>query len=515
MKNWMLSLLLVWPFLLPAQEVGSLKWDELDTYIEQSRQMWHIPGLAIAVVKDGKIVHAKGFGVRSVDTQKKVTEESLFAIASNSKAFTVAALSKLVDEGKISWNDPIRKHLPWFELYNEYVSNNITIRDALCHNSGLNTFSGDLLWYETNYTARQVLERAKFLKPTFDFRAGYGYSNIMYTAAGEVIPAVTGKSWTEYVEEELLQELQMKNTKTSVKDFTKNDNLAMPHFVDTNGKAEVMDYLPWDNAPAAAAINSSVKEMANWMIMQLNNGEYNGKQIVSKKQIAFSRKMHNPQAVGGSLRGKANFKGYGLGWDMYDYYGKKIINHGGGSDGMISKVMLMPEDGFGFVILTNSINWLPSALSYRILDMYLGKKTQDYAKLYYDYKVQQDARKAKKYENEKAARNKESKPTHTLSDFVGTYSGDLYGDATVSLKDGKLVVDLLPAPDLIGDLTHWEFNTFEIELRHTPLLPKGKVNFIIGVDGKVEEMRVRIPNPDFWFYELEFKRKRPDTSVQH
>ncbi len=508
MKKILFLLTILFPFSISAQKVGELDLAALESYIEKSRQAWRIPGMAVAVVKDGKVAFAKGFGVRSTESKKPVTAQSLFAIASNSKAFTVAALSQLVAQGKISWNDPLRKYLPWFELYDPYVSNHITIRDALCHNSGLKTFSGDLLWYETTYTTEEVLRRAKYLKPTFDFRAGYGYSNILYTAAGEIIPAVTGKSWNEYIEENLFAPLKMKTSNTSVKAFKKKDDVALPHAVQPNGDAKVIPFLPWDNAPAAAAINSNVEELSNWIIMQLNGGKFDGKQLLDRTQIEYVRKVHNPKAVPGSLRNKANFRGYGLGWDMYDYYGKKVINHGGGSDGMISKLVMIPEENLGFVILTNSINWVPSALTYWILDQYLGKPSQDYAQKYLEYKKRDEEEKIKKYEKAEAERNKDSKPSHALEDFVGIYGGDLYGDAKVSLENGKLVVDLIPAPDLIGDLSHWEYNTFEIELRHTPLLPKGKVNFVIGVDGKVEEMRIRIPNPDFWFYELEFKRKK-------
>jgi CubicO group peptidase (beta-lactamase class C family) len=457
-------------------------------------------------VKDGKVVFAKGYGVREYGKPEKVDENSLFAIASNSKAFTVAALSKLVSEGKISWTDPIRKYLPWFELYDPWVSNKITIADAVCHNSGLGTFSGDLLWYETKYTTREVLERTKHLKPDFDFRAGYGYSNLMFSAAGEVIEVVTGKKWAEYVKENFLKPLGMRNTNTSVKELAANKDVAIPHAVQADGSALPIPYLSWDNCPAAAAINSSVADMSKWMIMQLNGGTADGKTYIAKDQLETARQIHNPQEVRRSMASKSSFHGYGFGWDIYDLRGTKIINHGGGSDGMISKVTLVPGENFGFVILTNSINWLPSALANSILDDYFGLETSDYSANYLQYKSESEQKEAANYQAAKLALNPKAVATHPLEAFVGTYSGDLYGEVKVFLENGHLVADFVPAPNLIGDLTHWEYNTFEINLRHTPLLPRGKVNFVLDMDGKPDELKIDIPNPDFFFTELILKK---------
>ena len=510
MKRLLLALLLVWSIAgvgTAQQLVGQMDLAKLDAYVEQARQNWHIPGMAIAVIKDGKVVMAKGYGLRDVKSKKPVDENSLFAIASNSKAFTVAALSQQVAAGKLKWDDPVQKYLPWFQLSDPWISAHITVRDAVCHNSGLGTFSGDLLWYETTYTTREVLERARYLTPEFDFRAGYGYSNLMFSAAGMVLESVTGRSWQEYIQTEFFKPLGMKNSNTSVKDFTPQSNVALPHAVHADGTADIIDYLNWDNAPAAAAINSSVADMAQWIIMQLNNGDYNGAQLLNPKQMAYARRLHNPTDVRGSMRGKTSFQGYGLGWDIYDYYGHLVINHGGGSDGMISKVLMVPDEQFGFVILTNSINYLPSALSYWILDSYLGKSANDYSAMYLDYKTSGEQREAKAYEEAKAARNLKSKPDLPLEAYTGLYGGELYGDARVTIENGHLVLDFLPAPKLIGDLSHWQYNTFEIELRHTPLLPKGKVRFIIGMDGEVEELKVDIPNPDFFFTELKFTKK--------
>lgn len=505
MKN---MLFLVWllPNLLWGQ-VGQLNFDQLGTYAEQARQAWHIPGMAIAVVKDGKLVYAKGFGVRDVQSQKPITEHSLFAIASNTKAFTAAALAKLISEGKAQWDDPVRKYLPWFELYDPWVSHHLTLRDALAHNSGLKTFSGDLLWYETTYNTEEVVRRARFLEPSFGFRAGFGYQNLLFAAAGLVIEKLSGQPWAEYVQQNFLTPLHMTNTNTSVKAFRPNDDVALPHHVLPDGNAQVIDYLPWDNAPAAAAINSSVHDMAQWMLMQLANGRFEEKQLVSEKELLFLRQLQTPNRVAPQPNPKTNFKGYGLGWEVYDYYGHQVIGHGGGSDGMISKVVLVPDQQFGFVVLTNSINWLPSALTYWILDAYLGQPTKDYAREYLDYKNEREQTEAQAYRDARAKRKPDAKPSLALEQYAGSYHSELYGEVQVRHHKGALSVHFMPAPDLVGDLSHWEHNSFEIRLRHTPLLPHGRVNFELGFDGRPRQLYISIPNPDFYFEELVLLRR--------
>ena len=227
---------------------------KVDQYIQKSKDDWKVPGVAIGIIKNDSLVFAKGYGLRRIDKKDKVDENTLYGIASNSKAFTAAAIAILVDEGKVKWDDPVKKHLPYFELYDPYVSNNMTIRDLLCHRSGLKTFSGDLIWYGSNYSRKEVVQRAKYLKPSYGFRSHYGYSNIMYLTAGLVIEAVSGKTWDEFIKERIFIPLGMNNSNTSESVIVKQDNYAMPHIT---YKEEIIpyNYVKWDNIAPAGAMN--------------------------------------------------------------------------------------------------------------------------------------------------------------------------------------------------------------------------------------------------------------------
>ena len=503
---------LVLPNIIFAQNIDVKK---LDKYIENARQEWGIPGMAVAVVKDGKVILAKGYGYRNVETKKKVDKNTLFAIASNSKAFTTAALGILVDEGKINWEDKVTNYLPWFKMYNPYVTENITIRDLVSHRSGLNTFSGDLLWYYTNYTTEEVVRRAQYLKPKYGFREHFGYQNIMFSAAGLVIEKVTGKTWQEYIQETFLTPLKMKNSNTSVTKLNLNENVATPYHVGTDGKPIIVNYLNWDNCEAAAAINSSVADMAKWISFQLNNGELDGKQVISKEQIWEVRKLTTPTDVSRSSFVKnpnIHFNGYGLGWNVYDYNGKKVINHGGGSDGMISKVAMIPEENLGLVILTNDINYLPSALTYQIFDMYFGNEDKDWSKKYLEYYKNSQKEGYEREAKMEAERIKNTNPSFELSAYTGKYTDKAYGSVSVEEKDGELILEYLPTKGLIGDLKHYHYDVFTIKLRNLPALPTGTVQFSMDEKGNVKSLKVDIPNPDFYFDEFNFVKEASDNS---
>lgn len=482
----------------------------LETYISTSMDDWEIPGLAIAMVKDGEIVYSKGFGSRDIEKGGVVDEHTLFAVASNSKAFTATALAMLVDQGKLSWKDKVKDYLPWFELYDPYVSNECMIEDLLSHRVGLKTFSGDLLWYHTDYTSREIVERARHLNPVFSFRSGYGYSNLMYIAAGEVLQQITDTSWNDYLQYRILDPLGMKRTNTSVKALEDMKNVASPH-VHYQGEQIVVPYLNWDNAAPAAAINSSVSDMGKWLIFQLNYGRVKGIQYINPSLLWYLQTNHTLKTV--SQRRKelwpsTHFEGYGLGWSLFDYHGKKIVGHGGGSDGMISRVTIVPEVNFGFVILTNNINYLPSALSYYILDDYFGSPEKDWSSTYMAFKKGREIEYDAYWQNLKKNRVKNTKPTMNLEDFTGTYHSKMYGDVNVGLENENLVVNFGPAKNLTGLLTHWHFNTFVIELNNIKTLPKGTVKFVTNENNEPVEMKIDIPNPDFYFTELKLYKQK-------
>lgn len=495
--------LLISPLVSNSQE---LNFSELDKYINKSITEWQIPGLAIAVVKDDSVVFIKGFGVREVNKSEKVDENTLFGIASLTKAFTSCAIGILKDEKLLTFDDKVRKHLPYFELYNSYVSSEMTVRDLLCHRSGLKTFSGDLVWYSTNYTRKEIITRARFLKPVFGFRTNFGYSNILFLTAGEIIPALTNKSWDEFLKSRIFEPLKMSNTNTSILGNKGNKNVATPH-VKNAGTVIPIHYINWDNIAPAGAINSNVRDMSKWISLMLNDGKLNGKTVISSETLHELFESHTPMPIEPSdkfLFPDMHFHSYALGWDVFDYHGKKIVNHSGGLDGMISHICNVPEEKFGFVVLTNSINYLPDALMYKILDEYFKFPEKDWSKMYFSFFTSNEKRKALSKAEAEKNRNKSSKPTLVLENYVGVYSSELYGDASISLENGMLNLKFLPAPDFSSGLNHMEYDTFTIKFEKFPSLPEGTVHFIINAESKVTELQVDVPNPDFDFTELKF-----------
>ena len=263
--------LFIFTNLISAQTVEQ-KLSEIDQYANKVLQDWGGPGFAIGIVKNDEVIFAKGYGVRELGKPEKVDENTLFAIASNSKSFTTASLAILIDEGKIaSWDDKVTKYVPDFQMFDPYVTREITIRDLVSHRSGLGTFSGDLLWYQTDYPTDEIIKRIRFLKPSSSFRSQYGYQNLMFIVAGKVLENVSGKTWSDFVKERLLTPLEMSRTTTSVRDL--KDNFASPHN-ESSGKLAPIVYDNVDNAKAAAGLNSSVKEMANWIRVQLGRGTF-------------------------------------------------------------------------------------------------------------------------------------------------------------------------------------------------------------------------------------------------
>ncbi|HEV2884188.1 MAG TPA: serine hydrolase [Pyrinomonadaceae bacterium] len=496
---------------LSQAQVTEQRLTELQEYAEKARKDWNVPGFSIAVVKDDKVIFAKGFGIRELGKPGVVDENTLFAIASNSKAFTAAALAVLVDEGKVKWDDRVTKYLPSFELYDPYVTRELTIRDLLSHRSGLETFAGDLLWYESNYTRDEILSRARFLKPASSFRSRFGYQNILYMAAGEIVGKVSGLGWDGFVKERFFAPLGMKRTVTTHAELLKADNVATPHN-STEGNIRVIRYGNLDNMAPAGGIKSSALDMAQWMRLQLGRGSFETKKLFGANR---SREMWTPHTVFTGISEDAekfnptrHFNLYGLGWLLSDYHGRLVVSHGGGLDGMTSQLTLLPEEKLGVVVLTNSESPLGSIVVNRVVDMFLGVPPRDWsADFRARSKASEEAAKvaAKKLED---ARVLNTKPSLPLAAYAGTYSGQMFGDAKVTEENGGLVVRLMPSSFFIGDLEHWNYDTFRIKWRDSVVypFPRGFVTFTLSRDAKPREMIIDVPNPDFDFKELEFKR---------
>ncbi len=330
--------------------------DNLDEYIEGLMIEFQVPGLSLAVVKDGEIIVAKGYGLREIGKSDQVDENTLFGIASISKSTVAVSLAMLVDEGKLNWDDPVIKYLPGFRMYDPWVTREITIRDLLIHRSGLSVISGGTLWYGSDYTREEIINRIHFLKPVSSFRDKYAYQNIMYLVAGQVIEVVSGKTWDEFVEERIFEPLNMVSSNTSLAELEKTNNAAKTYIL-SDGELTKIAYRNHDNIGPAASINSSAMDMAKYMLLFLNKGIGENSQLVSEAQM---KEIFAPQMVlpiynypAGMEFANPSYKAYGLGWFLKDYRGNKVVYHSGGVDGFRGLVTMIPEKNLGIVVLTN------------------------------------------------------------------------------------------------------------------------------------------------------------------
>lgn len=505
--NALLLLLVVSATFVGAQTIDE-KVKEIDDYANVVANSWKGPGMAIAIVKDDKVVFAKGYGSRELGKSDPINENTVFAIASNSKAFTTAAIAILVDEKKMSWDDKVSKYLPDFKLYDPWVTSELTIRDLVTHRVGLDTFSGDLLWYETNFTPDEILARVKHLKPVSSFRTRFGYQNLMFIAAGKIVEKVSGRMWCSFVRERILAPLGMSRTTCGFGDL--GDNAAMPHN-ESGGTLRVLPHGKVNGGYGAVALNSSVTDLSKWIRTQLGKGKFDGKQIFSEAQ---AWQMHQPflsQQISENAW-KSNptrhFTGVASGWFVNDYHGRKIINHSGGLDGMLSYTVLIPEENAGFVILTNSEFPNFAVMMNKIRDVLVNAPKRDYNA------EAVERTKANKVEADKAAKEQDAariagtKPSLPVSGYAGTYSDDLYGAISIADEGGKLVMRFSRSPNFVADLEHWHFDTFLIKWRPSVSynFPRGFVTFTLDKSGATDELKIDQPNNDFWFYELHPKR---------
>ena len=481
-----LILMLFIGFLSVAAQEAPLQG--FDDYVNKAIKDWEVPGMAIAVVKDDKIVFAKGYGVRELGKPSPVDERTLFAIGSSSKAFTAAAIALLVDEGKLKWDDPATKYLPSLQLYDPYATRELTVRDLLSHRVGLER--GDLLWYASPYDRSEVLRRIRYLKPSSSMRSRFGYQNVMFLAAGQIIPSITGKDWDDFTRERIFVPLGMTATGTSIKTLANSNDVATPHSK-FDDKVEPIAWRNIDNIAPAGSINSNVVDMAQWVRLQLGGGKYQDKQLISSAAI---KEMHASQTIipleGAMARlyPEAHFLNYGLGWFLSDYRGRKLVEHGGAIDGMRALVAMMPEEKMGVVILTNlGGTTLPMPLAYRIFDAYLGAPQRDWsADMLKTIKTLQEQGKAAAAKME-AERVKGTKPSLEPEKYAGDYQSEMYGAAKIASENGKLTLQF--GPNFTGDLEHWHYDVFRVTWRDRSE-GKGFVSFRLDRQGKVEAMNI-------------------------
>jgi CubicO group peptidase (beta-lactamase class C family) len=505
----LLAFMMLAPFLSsPQDKQQKAILEKLDKFYEQTQQEWNVPGMSVAIVRDGKIIFSKGYGVKEVGKSEKPDGNTMFAIASNTKAFTASIIGQLVDEGKCNWDDPVQKYLPWFQVYDPAISSQVTLRDLLSHRVGYGTFSGDVAWYKSKLTAEEILRRSKHLPAAFGFRDGYGYSNIMYLAAGEVIREITGKTWYENARERFLEPLGMTRTTIYPDELKKFGNIATPHAWD-NEKNISIEYTDWSEIAAMGGLISSVNDVAQWMILNLNHGHLNNQRLISDKSLNMIWTPHNNRMVDRINKNDFNshFNAYGLGWGLRDYHGRLFTGHTGGYDGMISAVSMLPDEKLGVVVLTNGIRSPIMAVTYQTLDAFIGANKDKNWSAELLSRVIAREKSDTRIPERRASQVEGSKPSLPLEKFTGTYLSDIYGKITVSISNGNLHVDLEHSPELAFSLKHFHYDVFEIVWDYEQAwFQFGTVKFNTDNYLKVTGMDFDVPNDDIFFEELKPKK---------
>jgi CubicO group peptidase (beta-lactamase class C family) len=455
----------------------------LDAALAQGARDWHVPGLAVAVVKGGSVVFSKGYGVRELGKPGPVDEHTLFAIGSTTKAMTAALVGMLVDEKKLAWDDPVTKHLPWFALSDPYLTREISVRDLLTHRAGLG--NADYLWYGQSTGPRNILERVRLLPPAYSLRASFIYQNVMYAAAGAVVEAVGGRPWAEMMRTRIFEPLGMSDTVATAATLTQQPNVAKPHFT-IAGAVTRIENASVDGVAPAGSVWSSVHDMAKWSAMLLAGGTAGSRNLLApgtveelfKPQVMVTAEAFYPTA----RLTKPKWTTYGLGWFQQDYRGRPVDYHTGSIDGMVAIHGLLRDEGAGVVVLANLDHAeLRHAIMLDVFDRYIGDARRDWSSdlrtLYEGLRREADA------EERKADTRRVigTRPSLALPAYAGTYSDPLYGDVVITLEGNRLRARYGGA--YVGPLEHWNYDSFratwEAAWRGTATL-----TFVLDADGK-------------------------------
>jgi CubicO group peptidase (beta-lactamase class C family) len=478
-----------------AQRIDRSKFikDSLDYYINRAMTNWRIPGAAVCIVKDNKIILMNGYGIKELGLNGKVDINTLFMIGSNTKAFTATALAMLQTQNKLSLDDKVTKYLPKFKLDDKLAGEQAIIRDLLCHRLGFRTFQGDFTFYNTNLTRDEIIERLGRMKETYPFRTKWGYTNAAFVTAGQIIPVVTGKPWEVFLRENIFAPLGMTNTLALSADMPKSLNRTVPHTL-IDGRLSAIPYAQIDGLAPAGAISSSVSDMSKWVMALLNDGKVGQRQVIPLAAIRATREAQDIVGSIHHLDGENNYELYGLGWFIQDYAGHRIVMHDGGVNGYLTSVTLVPEEHLGIIVLTNTDqNEFFDALRWEIMDAYFKMPYRNYSDRYLDgFK----ASAGKEDEADKRMRDTVAlnHPTALpLTAYLGKYVNDLYGSLTIIQGEtNDLEIRFEHHPRMYAHLQALGGNRFYVTFSD-PVL--GKTIFPFSVqNGKVTGVRVKVAN---------------------
>jgi CubicO group peptidase (beta-lactamase class C family) len=486
-----------------APAAAAIPAPQLRADVLRVMRLFDVPGIAIAIVKDGQVLAAEGFGVRRLGDPAPVDGRTLFEVASNSKAFTAAALAMLVDEGKLAWDDPVTKHLPDFQMYDPYVTHEMTVRDLLTHRSGLGLGAGDLLWWPaTTFSTDEIIHQLRHIPPATSFRSSYAYDNLLYIAAGKIVAAKSGKSWGETIRERILAPVGMASTITSVSEEAGNPDVAGPH-AKIDGRIARVAPMPVPNAVGAVGIDTNAEDIARWMKVLLAHGrvgvDANGREVrlFSAKQSREMWTAQTPMRIAepdprlALLR--PNFLAYGLGFQLRDYRGHLLATHGGALQGFYSQVVLAPDAHLGIAILTNAESGgALSALQYQLLDRMLdAQPAVDWIGAVKAVDEERHAKEQSRLAQAKSARAAKSQPSLPTASYDGDYRDPWYGLVTIRHAGGKQILAFSRTPALTGALEHFQHDTFIVRWKERQLNADAYVTFALNPDGSIERMKMQ------------------------
>lgn len=500
MRTLLLLLATLCSFALSAQQQPDFQ--QLDAYIANAVEQFDQPGLAVGIVHQGELVWSKGYGKLDLAKDAPVTPNSIFFIASISKAFTACAIGLLVDEGKLSFNDPVRKHIPEFTTPDPYVSANVTVRDLLSHRVGWETFDGDLLWYGTDYTQEQILARHAAQPLVHGFRERFGYSNLMYIAAAQLIERVSGKTWDAFITERILQPLGMDRSTVETADLARFTDVALPHVrkgQDPAAPQRSMPYQSLQGADGATGINSCITDLAKWDAMWANEGKVGDAPFLSAR--TFSTLTATQLAMGGRRDGAA------MGWFVEYHHGEKVITHSGGMPGFVLNHAVVPDRDLAVIALGNGESYSVFAVTNKVLDLYLGDGSADPAGQLLPRIAELKEQDAQRRAARVAARKRGTKPSVPLDSLRGSYVDAIYGEAAITVARGTASLSLLPAAELFtGTLEHWHHDTWKWN-HADPFLEPGYITFQFDADHRITSLKIDLHSPDFHFGKLDLVRQ--------
>jgi CubicO group peptidase (beta-lactamase class C family) len=502
-------------FLSATAITFSQQVSDIDAYVESVRKAFDVPGISLAVVKDGKVIVAKGYGIRTVGKTEKVDAHTLFGIASNTKLFTATALALLVEEGKLEWDAPVVRYLPWFQLSDPYVTRELTIRDLLVHRSGLGLGAGDLLWWPpSTYTRNEIARRLRFIPLSTSFRSAYAYDNVLYLVAGEVIQAVSGMSWEDFVTSRILKPVGMAESTVRHGDSGPAKNMATPH-APMNGTVRPVKSFDSDNTNPAGGINTNAVDMAKWLMTQLDSGRVaGGERLFSPRTTRQLWGIVTPLGIGEPAPElaplKPEFNGYALGIQVRDCRGTKLLTHTGGLPGYVSRMTMVPKLKLGIAVLTNQEAGAAfESLTYLILDLFLKQPHTDWIAAYKRVNARRDSSQAAADRKSLARTDSVEVPPLPLERYVGTYTDPWYGDMAITLQEGKLQLSMTHTPSLQGTLEYWQYGSFIARWSDPELRADAFVTFSLAPDGKIEQVKMKPVSSEtdfsFDFQDLAFK----------